>query len=403
MKINLPLIFIFLLLCSVIQSLDRITLTIDKNNNPNTRKIAGPLGTFGLVTDTKNDTIFNTSDIEESTLFDGGFYLEDAFENAYAYFECRLWNPNGMNVIIICSIDNSTKPDSTYILNFEYGHLIWGDYDITIKGEKDLNITLETKSFNIPFIYSNPQTIDLNEGDQYYQLRFKTISYQREKLAIIADLKSYSLISDFDDMNTTDNELTISISRQKIEEAYTNNRTLQLALLNGQIGIHEYEFVLDINAEYDKPPQDLVLTVNETLNDQAESHSIIAFKTNLVDVPPLTTSTFKVEIYMKDTRDYIYCFFKKYEDDNPMLLLCESIDEDFYFYMDGTEINPGEIHYKYNFTIERSPLYELIHVNGTGKRILYVSPQTFDFTVQDKYYIEYFVEEGEYFQNIKFV
>ena len=223
MKINLPLIFFFLLLCSVIQSLDKITLTIDKNNNPNTRKIAGPLGTFGLVTDTKNDTIFNTSDIEESTLFDGGFYLEDAFENTYAYFECRLWNPNGMNVIIICSIDNSTKPDSTYILNFEYGHLIWGDYDITIKGEKDLNITLETKSFNIPFIYSNPQTIDLNEGDQYYQLRFKTMSYQGEKLAIIADLKSYSLISDFDAMNITDNELTILISRQKIEEAYTNN------------------------------------------------------------------------------------------------------------------------------------------------------------------------------------
>ena len=73
MKINLPLIFIFLLLCSVIQSLDRITLTIDKNNNPNTRKIAGPLGTFGLVTDTKNDTIFNTSDIEESTLLMGDF------------------------------------------------------------------------------------------------------------------------------------------------------------------------------------------------------------------------------------------------------------------------------------------------------------------------------------------
>ena len=303
MKINSTFIFFLLLFLFVLtQSQQFIQITITEESDTNHIKTVGPKGFFYMVTDTKNLSMFNRSDIEELTKFEGVF---ENHEHDYSIKvpNCSLWSPENMNTAIICPLTSNFNSKEQYTLID--GFVRFEDYRIIIRSGYYFNF--DVKEFDIPFIYSLPQSITLDKAQQYYELKFKVKSYKGESLAIVSKNHYYSLsLNDYSNYLVSENELILGFEREKIEEVMIDG-TLSLAFLNGELGIFDLELVEDIQVGYTKDKLDIYLELNEALNKVSEKGSFVAFKTNITDeVGPLTTATFQIEVLERPaTRSFI--------------------------------------------------------------------------------------------------
>ena len=399
MKNIFPIIFVFLSFLSVFAKSKIITLRVNNQTDLNHVKTVGFRGAFALVTDTMNSSIFNRSDIEDEEV-SLEFFDYDGGSNSLI---CKFWNPEGMNIAFICSISTEMYYHTNPYFYLGDGYFQKGDITIFIKGDPDYYFQIEAKHLTIPFIYSEPQKINLDEDKEKYDLKFKVASFQGEKLALVDKLDNYS-ITDFDQVIFKENEIICSIKKEKIEEVMTNSFEPRLVFLDSELGAFDFEFVLGINVQYSKPKQDVQVTIESALNAISERQSISAFETNISDISPLTTKKFQLEVQYKNPDTILIdCYFKKYEYKGwPMLLICENPDDDFVLY--STEIvNLEAIHYKYTFTIIPSGTYSRINIGGNKSQILFNYPQVLDFTVADTYTINYFMIGSENLTNLKFV
>ena len=399
MKINSPFIFFLLLLLCVVTKSQSIDMLITNQTDSHNIKTIGPNGYFYMVTDTKNLSMFNKSDMENLTNFYGDFRTSPDDGVVYAV-DCYLISPENMNITVICKASSSLKIGLQYIL--KAGYIFFDDFRISIKSDPNYYFTLDKKEFNIPFIYSLPQSINLDQSQEIYDLKFKAKSYLGEKLAIVSKDHNYSLAL-FENFtyDETSNDLILSFSKEKIEEVMTANTELSLAFLNGELGIFNYELVEDIHVQYTQEKQDIPLVIIEALNHVSENGSYFALKTNITGTEPLTTDLFDVEVQGKIGQTFIKCFFKQFDnEEQPLLLMCESIEPFFHFYMEK-QMNLTEIHYKYNFIILPTSINEEIIVQGEGKKILLNYPLTLDFKSLDNYTIEYFIVGPGNFKGVK--
>ena len=158
MKKYLPIIFTLLLIFSFVTN-QTIALTITDQSDPISPKIIGPYGTIALTTDRDNLTsIFNRSDIENKTQFLG--YFRDV-NREYFRWNCRLWDPEDMNVTVLCKIDEQIYRAALNSFRFYFCYFRIDQYTIDIYGFHH-SFDIDLKEFNIPFIYSDSHYIDLD-------------------------------------------------------------------------------------------------------------------------------------------------------------------------------------------------------------------------------------------------
>ena len=143
-------------------------------------KTIGPNGTFGLVTNMESlYFIFNHSEIEDLSIFEGTF--TDKVKSYTYNWVCRLWDPQNMNVVVLCTVDNTIFESSSNDFILDYGSIEVGEYYIEVYCDEEYYFEIELKPFNIPFIYSEPQIINLDSDKDSFQLKFKIDSFQGEK------------------------------------------------------------------------------------------------------------------------------------------------------------------------------------------------------------------------------
>ena len=115
MIINSPFIsFLLLFLFVLTKSQQYINIIITEETDTNHIKTVGQNGFFYMVTDTKNLSMFNQSEIEEQTKFEGVFENDD-----YGYItvpNCSLWFPENMNVVVICPFTSDFISSEKYRL-----------------------------------------------------------------------------------------------------------------------------------------------------------------------------------------------------------------------------------------------------------------------------------------------
>ena len=221
MKINSPFIFFLLLLLCVVTKSQNIDILITNQTDSHHIKTIGSNGYFYMVTDTKNLSMFNKSDMENLTNFLGDFRTSPSDGVVYALY-CYLISPENMNITVICEASSSLKTGQQYIL--KGGYIFFDDYKIHIKSDSNYYFSLDKKEFNIPFIYSLPQSINLDQSQEIYDLKFKAKFYLGEKLAIVSKGHNYSLaLFENYDYDETSNDLILSFSKKKIEEVMTSN------------------------------------------------------------------------------------------------------------------------------------------------------------------------------------
>ena len=373
-------------------------LEINRENNPNRHKLIGSYGTIGLITNDTLSYLFNSSDIEDETRFTGTFR-----DDNYTYYDisCRLWNPNNANLIVLCS--NISLPSERVNYNFHTGMLNYKGNYIYIYSEPDFYFQIEQIYETIPFLYSEPQYINLLVQQDSYELIFNTQDSYPENLAITERGDEISFVA-MNNCSSWKKELKCFVQRNKIKEILTSDNSLTLAYLSKQYGIIKYDMVLDIKAIYNQTKEDINIFFNEVLNQVSEVKSMIAISTNIVDIEPLTTKTFLLEFFDGSKYPSKQCYFKKYDNNETSLLLLCKMEEKgkFDFFIEDEMIVLNNIHYKYNFIINRNEIYDRIIVDDEGSHTFLYYPEILDFSSSSSLDIEFFLLGAQNLYDIKF-
>ena len=135
-----------------------------------------------------NDTetnYFNASDIEEKTSYKT--YISVSQHPFYDSYEttCRLWKPKIDNLKLLCKIT-----DRYFYGTGKYGldssKIFYKSYEIIINSTTPL-FKINYQDFHIPFLYADEQTIQIEEGKNYFELKFKFEEYNNENLYLYSN------------------------------------------------------------------------------------------------------------------------------------------------------------------------------------------------------------------------
>ena len=268
MKTTFKFIFTLLSLFVFATNQTYIHIEITDQTDPIALKTIGQKGTFGLMTNMENlNSIFNPSEIETQTNFKGNFVSQS---NKIYLWNCRLWDPTNMNVVVLCTVDDIISKEERRNFFLSYGEIKKGnEYIIKINGANH-NFDIDLKSCNIPFIYSDPQFIDLDSENDSFELKFKADSYLDEKLFLV-DKTQLEALADLEIIRLDKNELVCNISRKKIEEILTNSKTLSVAFLSKELGLFIFPLCGDIKIQYSKSKEDNTVMINEAMNINSQN------------------------------------------------------------------------------------------------------------------------------------
>ena len=323
--------------------------------------LLGEKGIIYLVTDYKdNENIFNISDIEEKTKFETMIY-DSVNSNTV---NCRLWKPNNDNIGLICKLNKFYLDQG--IFRMEKVSLIYKEYIINVYFETYLHFN--KTNYEIPFLYSDRQIIDIKDGIESYDLKFNIEKYNNESLYLYGEVDNFLIL---DKCQKNDNELNCEISKEKLEEILIkNNEQFKVGAINNNIGLVKFIGVLNITINYKIiKKEDIFIGITGPLTNEIESGVPFGFQTNITNLPNIYS-----EIFDK-------CYFKKFND-NPLLFLCklnEEPEEPFKFGNLTNELILDNIHYKYNFRIQPfEEIYE-INIKGHQTNVKFILPEVLDF------------------------
>jgi len=335
-------------------------------------------GAFSFETDYTDDSnIFDQNKIEESTKFQTtiSVYRENA-DNEYNV-ACRLWKADN-NINLICKYTGQIQNEK-YILNS--AKFIYDKYNITI-GSKCEKFEIARKDFNFPFLYSGKQSINNNNEQDSFELKFNIESYHNENLFLCPPGGNWDEAFDFEKCEIKDKQLICQIAKNKIIQfIYEEEVSVYLAsMFKDYNSFFTFSGVNQITIKNNiATKKDIDVQINKLLKKNTEKGAVIAYETNVTDILEITTNKF----LLSSSNLEVDCLFKKSEN-NPLILVCDIKNE-----MEGEkflgEINEtielNAINNLYNFCIlpvNNSEKFKISDENGAY--IVYAHPQTLDFT-----------------------
>ena len=150
-KIHTFIFFLSLFLFALTKNQKYIDIIITKETDRKHTKEVGQNGFFYMVTDTKNLSMFNRSDIEKWTKFNGVFESDN--HSNITVPNCSLWSPENMNIVVICPFTSDFNSSEKYTLiegyiSFQdYRINIWSryyfDFDVKESSSKMINLSPE--------------------------------------------------------------------------------------------------------------------------------------------------------------------------------------------------------------------------------------------------------------------
>ena len=130
-----------------------------------------------------NKNIFNVSNLEDIAIFNSS--LRD--QNDYIYKAiCRLWKPLQDKMRIFCDLSEDFTPKSAFTykqhlyLKLNEALLNFNNYQVNILADNFIAIYSYNTYF--PFLYSDRQTVEIEDGKDIYELKFKILSYNNDLL-----------------------------------------------------------------------------------------------------------------------------------------------------------------------------------------------------------------------------
>ena len=280
--------------------------------------------------------------------------------------------------------ENLKKENQLIIINevnFSYN-----GYNIIIFPET--YVTVYQRNYNIPFLYSEKQNIELNDEKEEYELKFKIYSYNNE----IIYLDNYFIL---DQCKIQEKELICTISKNKLNENLRNLGVYRLYYLIEEKEYDLFDSVLGINIKYGGQIQkeDIYVNITKLLTNTSEYIGLANYETISTSIPNIETDTFTLYFSGNNIKEPFTRYFGKHEPNNLLLFCYVSSGNNYTLSKIETRQLFNNIHYKYNFILEPVENNETIYVYDNNIRIHNAYPNDIDFLWQDSANIIYFVND----------
>ena len=385
-----PILIIILLSCFISLSLCNLKDTVNSFDilaRDIPKKEVGKKGSAGILTVFNDEqNIFDKADIESKTIFNAE--ILDTNQKNYT-IDCRLWKAVDINLVIFCNFDENI-PQGEYSINLNNTKINYKDNEFTIYSYTDL--TLNKVDKNKANLYSDIQVINVEDGKDSYDLKFKINSYNQEKLFLMKEL----VFTYLDKCETVNNELICPISKSKLEEIMSKNEEeFWIDYIDNDYNFKYLSFIQKIKVNYNNINQkDIYVGITKLLVNCAEHDTLIAYETNVTDISKVFTST--ESFSMKFGGEESNCGFRKYEE-NPLLIVCWGPKNNSHLDEIVEEIELNTTNIKYNFRIQPVNNNEMIYPDNTssGSFINVVYPEILNFSSQESFTIDYYLEDAK--------
>ena len=320
-------------------------------------------------------------------------------ENKSYTVKCGLWRQKDDYLLIFCNIDE-TIPQGEWSLNLNDKSFDYDEYTITLIADQYTDLTFTKKDLNMIDLYSDKQTLNLDEGKESYDLKFKIVSYNQEKIIL-----NWAIV--LEDCKQQNDELICPIKKSQLE-AILDPEYLYLVVnyINSKYRIEDFVLIPKIDIVYNSvQKKDINVVLTKLIENVGEHDTHIAYQTNINDIQNIymNTESFELPFQSKSEEANFSCGFRKYEN-NPLLLVC-FVGPTGEYWLDITkDIKIENKNIKYNFIIKSVKINDKIYIDrdSYGSFIFLLTPEVFDFTKKDSFTIEYFIENPDSLTGITF-
>ena len=395
-KSNLLIILVgcFLFINCLKEENTDITITLQKIYDNN----LGKKGTIAIYSSANPD--FSFTDTSKSIKFQSKLKNQ---EKEYQV-NCGFWKPGNEKydfLYTFCNYDE-TIPAGNYNLDITgVSPISISGYTITLKTYGTLE--LKKSDVDIVDIYSGKQTINVEEGKDNYELRFKITSYHQEPIMILSKLTSTTFI----DCSKQNEELVCKVTKNQIESILQSKETkIYVATLDYYIKGEEFPLVPGIVVNYNLPKKDVFVLITKLLEKVSERDTLIAYETNVTDITNvlIDLEAFKLPFTNSNTgKSNFACSFRKYSE-FPLLIVCWVNEDGTNVLNEITEEKIyNDLNIKYNFRIQPVKNEEKIESkSSSGTFIYYCYPHILDFTKSDSLSVEFEVESPDILTGVTF-
>lgn len=264
----------------------------------------------------------------------------------------------------------------------------------------DINLDDNIKILNIAkldsdtiIIYSEPQTINVTDDKDIYDLKFKIISYNQKKLYF------FSFFGGPMNCKRKNEELLCQIKKNTLiscsgDEFLKNqgndNKLLMYFNKEGKAEYLNSTFYVDFYVQ----KVNVYVNITKLLTENVGYNDIFVYETNITDIPSLISEDFNLHfIGEMENELFLYCYFKK-GDYDPLLLFCRSHYDDILYLKESNDsIILDNINAKYNFIIASIKNNENVTVfykfnNISYPIIVYINPEVLNFNLKDTFEID---------------
>ena len=350
----------------------------------------GQKGVISFITDFED--IHNIFDSEIETKI---INVQFSGNNKNYTAKCHLWKPLGEKLRLICQFNENIDAQKLKLIKFIFDYK---DFNIAILSEEDLRINQLNSS--ISFLYSDKQIINITNTNTEYNLVFKSKIYNKESLILYNEGNNMKNIY----LNCIEetNQIKCTIKKNELVGILSKSgEKFCLSQLTKEEGIITFNNILDIILNYENvDKKNININIIKLLTPKVDKNSLIAFETNIDDIPIITTDYFIVNLKKNDVTK---CHFKKHSNrkDDKLLLLCNADTPGEYIF-DINETNLDNLNILYSFKKIETKTSEKVTISeNEGTKIISVYPDSLNFTSQDELIIRYHIENPGKLKNIK--
>ena len=329
---------------------------------------------------------FNSSDIEEKTLFKTTFTTK--YDPIVSYdITCRIRKRTNGTLVFICVLNEDLTPKNYYVY-LNGTSFFYKSYEIIIKPSTRSFILriIDTPLF---FLSAYEQAINIEENKETYELKFKIEEYDANGLLYL--FSNYSFIP-IDKCSIEGTYLICEIVKIYIEEVLQyNNQKFDVYAFHNTLGRYKIGLIDGIIIN-DKPREkkDIYVRITNLVRNITGRDNFIAYNTNVTEVSNFISGRFEIKREDNEHRRYITCYLKK-DGDSPLLFLCHW---NYYYYNYNDEL--GEIlnetiinntNINYNFFIQPVKNNEKFSLNKITVTPYFSFPKVVNFNLNKTYVI----------------
>ena len=348
----------------------------------------------------KINKLFNKE--EKKTYFKTSIYSKNeefneincGFLNGFIYSE----------KFIFCNIaENINAGEYSISINQNFIYL---DYQINIIQDNTASFIIY--DYNIPFLYSGKQLIEIKDDINLYKLKFKIFSYNNQ--ALILSTTGHYLTLENCEINN--DELICNLEKDIILSIMDNTQIwFKLEYIANKEYQTEFQFVDYIIFKYisNKRKENIKVKIKKLLTNCTENYKYIAYETDIINLPIISTdiySGFYLDFENSSGCEYFKskCRFVKYNI-GPLLILCkiEGNKGEYRLKIIEKEIDVEFLNINYNFVIQPINNTEIFYLSDT--KIEYFGfinyYKLLDFREKEVYEIFYYMKNPNEIKNIR--